>query len=396
MKAVLWVDTVQSLIMVAGLLSVMIGGIWKVGGIREVWRIADEGGRINVWNFDPNPLARSTVWTYLIGGFFRVFNSYISTQVHVQRYKTVHTAKEAQLAVYWNMPMYLGMTTLFAITGLVLFATYHKCDPFLAGRITKRDQMMPLLVVETLGHLPGFSGLFMACLCSAAISSTSSCQNSLAATFLSDIARPIYRRCTGRHLGTKRSTRVAELTAAAVGIVNVLMAFVIIQWKGTLFHLTIQITGMMSSPLAGMFVVGMLFPFCKTKSALGGLFTAFGVTLWLGVGSMLQTTRAPSVLATTADGCPVNATTNSNYTVWDSTTSAPVERGNTTTRLSTCSFHMTDLYRMSPMMYAAVGASLSVIVAVFLGGMSSAYYRGKRVYQQKNQNYVQYFFFSSS
>ena len=39
------------------------------------------------------------------------------------------------------MPMYLGMTTLFAITGLVLFATYHKCDPFLAGRITKRDQV---------------------------------------------------------------------------------------------------------------------------------------------------------------------------------------------------------------------------------------------------------------
>ena len=51
MKAVLWVDTVQSLVMVAGLLSVMIGGIWKVGGVREVWRIADEGGRINVWKY---------------------------------------------------------------------------------------------------------------------------------------------------------------------------------------------------------------------------------------------------------------------------------------------------------------------------------------------------------
>ena len=51
MKAVLWVDTVQSLIMVAGLLSVMVAGIWKVGGVREVWRIADEGGRINVFKY---------------------------------------------------------------------------------------------------------------------------------------------------------------------------------------------------------------------------------------------------------------------------------------------------------------------------------------------------------
>ena len=50
-----------------------------------------------------------------------------------------------------------------------------------------------------------------------------------------------------------------------VGVVNILMAFVITQWKGTLFHLTIQMTGMMSSPMAGMFVVGMLFPFATRK-----------------------------------------------------------------------------------------------------------------------------------
>ena len=51
MKAVLWADAVQSLVMVAGLLSVIVVGIWKIGGVGEVWRIADEGGRINFWKY---------------------------------------------------------------------------------------------------------------------------------------------------------------------------------------------------------------------------------------------------------------------------------------------------------------------------------------------------------
>ena len=58
---------------------------------------------------------------------------------------------------------------------------------------------------------------------------------------------------------------VGFVAAAAVGIVNVLMAFVIVQWKGTLFHLTIQITVMLMSPVSGLFIVGMLFRFCNTK-----------------------------------------------------------------------------------------------------------------------------------
>ena len=47
MKAVLWADTAQILVMVAGLLAVIIRGCMTVGGVAEVWRIAEEGGRIN-------------------------------------------------------------------------------------------------------------------------------------------------------------------------------------------------------------------------------------------------------------------------------------------------------------------------------------------------------------
>lgn len=47
MKAVLWADTIQFFIMVAGLLAIAIQGTVKLGGTANIWRICEEGGRIN-------------------------------------------------------------------------------------------------------------------------------------------------------------------------------------------------------------------------------------------------------------------------------------------------------------------------------------------------------------
>ena len=46
MKAVLWTDTFQAAIIVAGLLAVLIQGSIVVGGFGKAWEIADERQRI--------------------------------------------------------------------------------------------------------------------------------------------------------------------------------------------------------------------------------------------------------------------------------------------------------------------------------------------------------------
>lgn len=47
-------------------------------------------------------------------------------------------------------------------TGIVVFATYCECDPLTMQRITKDDQILPLFVMETVGHLRGVPGVFIA------------------------------------------------------------------------------------------------------------------------------------------------------------------------------------------------------------------------------------------
>lgn len=45
-KAVLWTDVFQSVLMFSAMMVIIIKGCYDVGGIEEVWRRADHGGRI--------------------------------------------------------------------------------------------------------------------------------------------------------------------------------------------------------------------------------------------------------------------------------------------------------------------------------------------------------------
>ena len=46
MKAVLWTDSLQTIIIFAGLIVILIEGSKAVGGFSRVWDIANNGGRI--------------------------------------------------------------------------------------------------------------------------------------------------------------------------------------------------------------------------------------------------------------------------------------------------------------------------------------------------------------
>lgn len=54
--------------MFSGLIAVIIKGIIDVGGFDNLWQINTDGGRINFFNFDPNPMLRQSFWSLTIGG----------------------------------------------------------------------------------------------------------------------------------------------------------------------------------------------------------------------------------------------------------------------------------------------------------------------------------------
>ena len=47
-KAILWVDTLQMFVMIAGMLALIIGATQHVGGLHKVIQANQDGGRFNM------------------------------------------------------------------------------------------------------------------------------------------------------------------------------------------------------------------------------------------------------------------------------------------------------------------------------------------------------------
>ncbi|KAH3802712.1 hypothetical protein DPMN_156392 [Dreissena polymorpha] len=61
MKAVVWTDVFQAVVMIAGILAIVIQGAMKVGGMNTVWRINEDWHRIEFWNANFNPTTRHSI-----------------------------------------------------------------------------------------------------------------------------------------------------------------------------------------------------------------------------------------------------------------------------------------------------------------------------------------------
>lgn len=68
-----------------------------------------------------------------------------------------------------NIPIIIVFFSLAWIAGMVVYASYFNCDPFIAGLIKKTDEILPFFVEDQLAVVPGFIGLFMATLFNGAL-----------------------------------------------------------------------------------------------------------------------------------------------------------------------------------------------------------------------------------
>ncbi|KAL1023267.1 hypothetical protein UPYG_G00038480 [Umbra pygmaea] len=170
LKAVIWTDVFQILVMLLGFITIFIRGTILVGGPAMVLEIANNGSRINFNDFDLDPRRRYTFWSFSFGGTLLWLSMYGVNQSQVQRYISCRTERQAQLALLVNqVGLYLVVGSA-ATCGIVMFALYSHCDPLKSGKIAASDQYMPYFVLDIFQDHPGFPGLFLACAYSGTLS----------------------------------------------------------------------------------------------------------------------------------------------------------------------------------------------------------------------------------
>ncbi|GAB1602817.1 sodium-coupled monocarboxylate transporter 2-like [Argonauta hians] len=302
MKAVVWSDTFQASIMIIGLLCVLIQGSIEVGGLSKAWEIAAENDRIKFIEFSLDPRERHTIWAFIIGGGAMWTGIYGVNQAQAQRAFSLPTLKKAQAAIWLNFPFLLIILYLCGLIGVVLYAFYSKCDPIHANIVSASDQLVPLFVMDTLQFLPGIPGLFLASIFSGTLSTIAAGTNSLSAVIFQDFLKPY---CL-RNLSESKSAIATKVLALSLGIVC-LAATVGASKLGGILQATLALYGCLSSPMLGLFTLGIIFPWANAWGGLVGLLTSIATMTWISVGhySSPKTAYMPPV---SIEGCGANVT----------------------------------------------------------------------------------------
>uniref|UniRef100_A0A8D0XJX5 Sodium/iodide cotransporter n=1 Tax=Sus scrofa TaxID=9823 RepID=A0A8D0XJX5_PIG len=310
MKAVIWTDVFQVLVMLTGFWVVLARGTVLVGGPGRVLELAKNHSRINLMDFDLDPRRRYTFWTFVVGGTLVWLSMYGVNQAQVQRYVACRTEKQAKLALLINQVGLFLIVSSAAACGIVMFALYVDCDPLLAGHISAPDQYMPLLVLDIFEDLPGVPGLFLACAYSGTLSTASTSINAMAAVTVEDLIKPRLPNLAPRRL-VIISKGLCELgepwwgAALIYGSACLTVAALSSLLGGGVLQGSFTVMGVISGPLLGAFVLGMFLPSCNTSGVLSGLAAGLALSLWVAVGATLYPPSAQSmgVLPSSAAGC---------------------------------------------------------------------------------------------
>ncbi|XP_069327302.1 sodium-coupled monocarboxylate transporter 2 [Eulemur rufifrons] len=281
LKAVVWTDAFQMVVMIVGFLTVLIQGSARAGGIHNVIEQAKNGSRLNIFDFDVDPLRRHTFWTISVGGTFTWLGIYGVNQSTIQRCISCKTEKHAKLALYFNL---LGLWIILVCAvfcGLIMYSQFKDCDPWTFGMISAPDQLMPYFVMELFATMPGLPGLFVACAFSGTLSTVAASINALATVTFEDFVKNCFP-----HLSDKLSTWISKGLCLLFGVMCTSMA-VAASLLGSVVQASLSIHGMCGGPMLGLFSLGILFPFVNWKGALGGLLTGIILSFWVAIGGFI-------------------------------------------------------------------------------------------------------------
>ncbi|XP_034662722.1 sodium-coupled monocarboxylate transporter 2 [Drosophila subobscura] len=346
-KAVVWTDVIQAAIMVVSVVLVGTMGAYRVGGFAEVFRIAGEGGRLDV-NFNLDLTTRSTIWNVFSSATL-MWSGYVGlNQSCVQRIVSLPSLKHARRSL-WIFGLGFVVIMFFnCFTGIVIYSRFHDCDPIQSGHVSKVDKMVPYFVQDTVGHLRGMPGVFISCVFSAALSTLSASINSLGGVVYFDYIKPCIRHTE------HRANVIMKLFVLFCGIYCVLGG-VVVEKFNSILQVLYSIGGVSFGATCAVFMLGMLVPRAHGRAAIIGVLSSIACMATIVIFSWGR--NHYDTLPTRIDNCPAVALNGTTSTT-TSTVSPLIQTAHSQTEES---FSILDL---SFNWYVVVGFIITWLVAV--------------------------------
>lgn len=254
-KAVVWMDVVQMLVYVGGAIGAMFVLLGEVPS--GWWAEAVDAGKTMTINFAFDESLSAwltepyTFFTAVIGGAVFTMASHGTDQLIVQRLLTCRNIQDSQKALIGSGILVMIQFALFLFVGLLLWSYYGGVAVQELG-LTRGDEIFPKFIIE--GMPPGVSGLLLAGIVAAAMSTLSSSLNSLASSSMLDL----YERIRGRAIEGSRALTVSRLLTLVWGVVFILFANLFQNQDNPVVELGLAIASFTYGGLLGVFLLGLV------------------------------------------------------------------------------------------------------------------------------------------
>lgn len=298
-QAVVWTDTVQGIVLIGGALACLAILMVSVpGGIGQSIDLALANDKFSLGSFDFD-WSTSTFWVVLVYGLFINLQNFGIDQNYVQRYITARTEKEAKISTWLGGLLYVPVSFLFFLIGTFLFTYYQANSTDLPAELRSpemADRVFPYFIVTGLPE--GFTGLLIASIFAAGMSTISTSLNSGASVIFTDF----YQRFRG-NVSEKQSMKVLYISSAMIGVVGIAAGLAMTKVRSAL-DAWWALSSIFSGGMLGLFLLGYLSKRASNVHAIVGVVAGVMVICWITLSpeyfsSTLHTNMA-IVLGTTS------------------------------------------------------------------------------------------------
>ncbi|MCS7083281.1 MAG: sodium:solute symporter [Bacteroidetes bacterium] len=280
LRAVIWVDVLQ-------LAVYLVGALWALGLLLEkapadwVHKAAKMGKlRLFHWGAELSLLdwlrQNYTLITGLVGGAVFTMASHGTDQLIVQRLLACRSLRASQRALVGSGLFVLAQFGLFLSVGLLLWAyygarsgTYEPRAILVQLGLSRADEVFPRFLLE--GLPPGLSGLVLAGIMAAAMSTLSSSLSALSSSTVLDL----YQRWFPARWVRRSMLPLARLVTLFWGAVFIGFALLFRSTENPVVELGLSIASFTYGGLLGVFLLGLLFRRPAEQEAL----IAFGCAI---------------------------------------------------------------------------------------------------------------------
>lgn len=143
-KAVMWTDAQQMLVMFLGIIAAFLAAIWELPSdvsFGDALALAGNSGKLRAVDLEFDWQNRYNIWSGLIGGTFLALSYFGCDQSQVQRYLTARTVADSRISLLFNGFIKVPLQFVILLTGAMVFTFFVFEQPPLLFNTVERTNM---------------------------------------------------------------------------------------------------------------------------------------------------------------------------------------------------------------------------------------------------------------